>query len=185
MAYYHVQHWRPSQLLNGLIDSPVGLLSWIGYFFSHRIPSPNVDPKATLNVSALLTNLSLFWLTKSIGTSFLPYTINEFLPEIVMESKNYIQQPFGFSEFPEEIVTTPAAWAGRTGNLRWSVKASRGGHFAALEVPDVFVAHLRAAFGRKGNAADRNKSKDAIKEQTTLKGGLWDEQYQRASKGRL
>ena len=160
----------------GLTDSPLGLLGWIGHFLQARLPPLTPGTSKTLTVHSLLTTVTLSWLTRSIGTSFLPYTNNAYLPDIVIDPKQYIRVPFGFSEFPREIVTIPASWVAGTGNLVWAAKASDGGHFAALEVPSIFTAHLRSAFRQKGAEA----KKEGIKTMEVMKGGLWDVEYNRS-----
>ncbi len=177
MAYYYMQRWRPAQLSNGLIDSPLALLSYLGWFYQFRLPPLNRGNGTTLNVNSMLEIVTLFWLTSSIGTSFLPYTLNDLLFNIVMDPKERIKQPFGYSGFPEEIVLCPTSWIAATGDLRWNAKATIGGHFAALEVPQIFTEHLRTAFSKGGK---RESREGGIKEMDVLKGGLWDAEFKKA-----
>ncbi|KDN39090.1 alpha/beta-hydrolase [Tilletiaria anomala UBC 951] len=178
MAYYHVQHWRPAQLLTALTDSPLGMLGWIGAFLQDPLPPLTPGESKTLTVKALLTNVSMFWLTRSIGTSFLLYTVNAFLPDIVMDPQQFIRVPFGFTEFPRELASTPALWVAGTGNLVWAAKASKGGHFAALEVPEVYVEHMRNAFAKQGHARrTKGEGEGGIVKMDVAKAGLWDREY--------
>lgn len=97
MAYYNIQGTRPAQLSASLIDSPVGLLSWIGHFFVAMGSSP------TMTLDSVLKDVSLYWFTGCIGTSFLVYGTNPLLSELHKDPKNFIKVPFGYSGFPKEL----------------------------------------------------------------------------------
>ncbi|SPO40839.1 related to Epoxide hydrolase 1 [Pseudozyma flocculosa] len=173
MAYYHVQKLRPTQLLYGLIDSPVGILGWLGYFYDVMTSSKPDHP--TLNVKDLLETATLFHFTKSIGSSFLPYTNNPMLPDIHGAPEYRLKVPLGYSDFPDEIFNTPRGYVDRTtagGRTRWIAKATRGGHFAALEEPTIFASHLRNAFSPGGQWTGHHD--DGIRK-AEIDGGLWDE----------
>lgn len=149
------------------------MLSWIGHFFIKIFADPS-SPKTTLNLQSVLVNISLYWFTASIGTSFLPYASNQYLSDIVKDPEYYIRVPFAFSGFPNEISDSPAKWVENTGELKWWSKATKGGHFAALEVPEIFTEHVRNAFAKGGKMKGFN-TKGGIKEEGLLiKGGIWD-----------
>ena len=57
---------------------------------------------------------------------------------------NYIKKPFGYSLFPKEIMPCPVSWVAKTGNLVWSNTHDRGGHFAALEQPELLWGDIEA-----------------------------------------
>ncbi|ETS63073.1 hypothetical protein PaG_02848 [Moesziomyces aphidis] len=182
-AYYDVQRTRPAQLLYGLVDSPVGLLGWLGNIYdtlSERAPD---HPR--LNMDACLEIATLFWFTSSIGTSFIPYTVNVFLPEIHGSAEYKLPVPLAYSDFPQELVNTPKFVVDATttsGKTRWIAKSPVGGHFAAHEEPTIFVSHLRNAFSRGGKW--KGHEEDGI-QSAQIAGGLWDEvrdQEARASK---
>ncbi|GAK63711.1 epocide hydrolase domain-containing protein [Moesziomyces antarcticus] len=182
-AYYDVQRTRPAQLLYGLVDSPVGLLGWLGNIYdtlSERAPD---HPR--LNMDACLEIATLFWFTSSIGTSFIPYTVNLFLPEIHGSAEYKLPVPLAYSDFPQELVNTPKFVVDATttsGKTRWIAKSPIGGHFAAHEEPTIFVSHLRNAFSRGGKW--KGHEEDGI-QSAQIAGGLWDEvrdQEARASK---
>lgn len=182
-AYYDVQRTRPAQLLYGLVDSPVGLLGWLGNIYdtlSERAPD---HPR--LNMDACLEIATLFWFTSSIGTSFIPYTVNIFLPEIHGSAEYKLPVPLAYSDFPQELVNTPKFVVDATttsGKTRWIAKSPVGGHFAAHEEPTIFVSHLRNAFSRGGKWIGHEE--DGV-QSAQIAGGLWDEvrdQEARASK---
>ena len=184
-AYYTVQKLRPAQLSYGLIDSPVGILGWLGFFF--ELATQGKPDHPTLNIPDLLETATLFHMTRSIGTSFLPYTINPYLPDIHADPAYRLAVPLAYSDFPDEIVNTSKTFVDRTtyNGTHWIAKATKGGHFAALEEPSVFVSHLRNAFSPKGKWAGHET--DGIKT-SKIVGGLWDhvrEQQARSSGSKL
>ncbi|KAJ1601857.1 hypothetical protein NDA14_007132 [Ustilago hordei] len=182
-AYYDVQRTRPVQLLYGLVDSPVGLLGWLGNIYDTLAERRPNHPR--LNMDACLEIATLFWFTSSIGTSFIPYTNNTFLPEIHGAPEYKLPVPLGYSDFPDELVNTPKFVVDATttsGKTRWIAKSSVGGHFAAHEEPTIFVSHLRNAFAKGGKW--KGHESEGI-ESPQIAGGLWDEvrdQQARASK---
>ncbi|PWY98466.1 alpha/beta-hydrolase [Testicularia cyperi] len=182
-AYYDVQRTRPVQLLYGLVDSPVGLLGWLGNIYDSLCEARGED-HPRLNMNACLETATLFWFTSSIGTSFIPYTNNVFLPEIHGDAEFRLSVPLGYSDFPSELVNTPKFVVDGTttsGKTRWMAKSPIGGHFAAHEEPDIFISHLRNAFSRGGRWTGHES--DGI-ESPQVAGGLWDEvrEASRASK---
>ena len=91
-----------------------------------------------LPLSAILDSATLYWFTETISKSLYPYrnvlqSPYHDLPEF------YIHKPFGFSFFPNETTPTPIAWVATTGDLMWSRTHEEGGHFAALERPEIFL----------------------------------------------
>ena len=60
-----------------------------------------------------------------------PWAINE-----------YIKKPFGYSYFPREVAPAPRSWSATTGNLVWHRQHSEGGHFAALEKPELLLGDV-------------------------------------------
>lgn len=183
-AYYDVQRTRPVQLLYGLVDSPVGLLGWLGNIYDTLTERNPDHPR--LNMDACLEIATLFWFTRSIGTSFIPYTNNIFLPEIHGAAEYKLPVPLGYSDYPDELVNTPKFVVDATttsGKTRWIGKSPKGGHFAAHEEPTIFVNHLRNAFAKGGKG--KWEGKDEGIQSAQIVGGLWDEvrdQEVRASK---
>ncbi|KAN0061585.1 hypothetical protein ACQY0O_006432 [Thecaphora frezii] len=173
LAYYQIQRYRPTQLLYGLTESPIGLLGWLGYVYD--VVTANNPTHPTLNTKDLLETATLFHFTKCIGTSFLPYANNPYLPDIHASPEFRLAVPLGFSDFPNEMVNIPLAHVDKTctsGKARWAVRGKKGGHFAALEEPQDFVSHLRNAFSPNG--VWKGHEEDGIRT-PTIRGGLWDE----------
>jgi microsomal epoxide hydrolase len=94
----------------------------------------------------LLSNISLYWFTGAIGSSFFPYYFRMHRPWPIPEGAA-ITVPTGYTEFPREILRPPRSLAERTYTdiRRWTVMP-RGGHFAAMEQPDALATEVRAFF---------------------------------------
>jgi pimeloyl-ACP methyl ester carboxylesterase len=144
-GYQWIQGTRPQTLAFGLTDSPAGLAAWIVEKF--RVWSDcGGDVESVFTKDQLLANISLYWFTGAIGSSFWPYYARMHgqwpIPEGVT-----VDVPTGYCEFPREILRPPRSLAKRTYTdlRRWSVMP-RGGHFAAMEQPDALADEVRAFF---------------------------------------
>ena len=144
-GYQWIQGTRPQTLSFALTDSPSGLAAWIVEKF--RVWSDcNGDVESAFTRDQLLANISLYWFTGAIGSSFFPYYFRMHRPWPIPEGGR-IEVPTGYAAFPREILRAPRSLAERTyTNLqRWTVM-SRGGHFAAMEEPDALADDVRAFF---------------------------------------
>jgi pimeloyl-ACP methyl ester carboxylesterase len=150
-ALQHYQQWdagystqqrtRPQTVGYALVDSPVGLAAWI-YEKMWAWTDNTGLPESALDRRAMLDNLTLYWLTASGASSARLYweSFGSFAPaEITL--------PVACSIFPREILPAPRKWVERhcTRLVHWG-ELDRGGHFAAWEQPDLFVAELRKGF---------------------------------------
>ena len=144
-GYQWIQGTRPQTLAFALTDSPAGLAAWIVEKF-RAWSDCGVDLESVFTRDRLLANVSLYWFTGAIGSSFWPYYARMHGPWPIPDGAT-IDVPTGYSEFPREILRPPRSLAERTFTdlRRWSVMA-RGGHFAALEQPDALAAEVRALF---------------------------------------
>ena len=144
-GYQWIQGTRPQTLSFALTDSPAGLAAWIVEKF--RVWSDcNGDVESAFTRDQLLANISLYWFTGAIGSSFFPYYFRMHRPWPIPEGGR-IEVPTGYAAFPREVLRAPRSLAERTyTNLqRWTVM-SRGGHFAAMEEPDALADDVRAFF---------------------------------------
>jgi pimeloyl-ACP methyl ester carboxylesterase len=144
-GYQWIQGTRPQTLAFALTDSPVGLAAWIiEKFFAWSDCGGDLDSAFTKD--ALLANISLYWFTGAIGSSFWPYYARMHGPWPIPEG-GAITIPTGYSEFPREILRPPRSLAARTYSdiRRWTVM-SRGGHFAAMEQPEALAKEMREFF---------------------------------------
>jgi len=143
-GYQWIQGTKPQTLAFGLTDSPAGLAAWIVEKF-RRWSDCGGDVEAAFTRDALLANISLYWFTGAIGSSFWPYYARMHGPWPVPDGG--ISVPTGYAEFPHEILSPPRSLAARTYTdiRRWTVMP-RGGHFAAMEQPEALAAEVRAFF---------------------------------------
>lgn len=144
IGYQWIQGTKPQTLSYGLTDSPAGLAAWIvEKFYTWSDCQGNLD--AYLGRDAILTNIMLYWVTGAIGSSFWPYYARLHGPWPVPDNQR-IDVPTGYVEFPKEILRPPRSLAERVYNIQgWTVK-QRGGHFAAMEQPEVLAQEIRNFF---------------------------------------
>ena len=142
-AYQNIQGTKPQTVGVGLNDSPAGLAAWIVEKF-HGWSDNDGNVESAFTKDQLLTNITLYWVTGTITSS----------ARIYYESRHtrstrpvqYVEVPTAGAVFPKEILFTPRAWAETGYNIvRWTVMPS-GGHFAALEEPELLVDDIRAFF---------------------------------------
>ena len=144
-GYQWIQGTRPQTLAFALTDSPAGLAAWIIEKF-RAWSDCGGDPESVFTKDHLLANISLYWFTGAIGSSFWPYYARRHGPWPIPDGET-IGVPTGYSEFPREILRPPRSLAARTYTdiRRWSVMP-RGGHFAAMEQPEALARELREFF---------------------------------------
>lgn len=143
-AYAALQTTKPQTLAYGLNDSPVGLAGWIVEKF-RAWSDCGGDVEKRFSKDELLTNLMIYWVTQTIGSSFLPYAESQRQPP--QNAQGRVEVPTGVAIFPKDIVPAPREYAERFFNLQHWTQMPRGGHFAALEEPELFVQDLREFFG--------------------------------------
>jgi epoxide hydrolase len=138
-AYFQVMATRPQTLAYGLADSPVGQLAWIVEKFQEWTHDADV-PDDAIARDRILTNVMLYWLTGTAGSSSRLYYENMHSGEWPQPS----QVPTGVAVFAEDVAIRRYAEQGNN-VVRWT-EFDRGGHFAALEAPDLLVGDVRAFF---------------------------------------
>ena len=144
-GYQWIQGTRPQTLAFGLTDSPAGLAAWIGEKF-RAWSDCDGDPESVFTKDQMLANISLYWFTGAIGSSFWPYYARMHGPWPIPNDAT-IDVPTGYTEFPREILRPPRSLAARvyTDLRRWSVMPS-GGHFAAMEQPEALAREIAEFF---------------------------------------
>ena len=144
-GYTWIQGTKPQTLAYGLTDSPVGLAAWIVEKF-HTWSDHKGDLDGYIGRDAMLTNIMLYWVTGAIGSSFWPYYARMHGPWPIPDGAR-IQVPMGYAEFPKEILRPPRSLAEKMYSdiRRWS-KMPKGGHFAALEQPELLAQEIREFF---------------------------------------
>ena len=145
-GYQAIQGTKPQTLAYGLADSPAGLAAWIVEKF-RGWSDCNGNPENAISRDEMLANISLYWFTGAIGSSFWPYYARLHGGWPIPEGRT-IDVPLGYAEFPKEILTPPRSLAEKTYTdiRRWSVMP-KGGHFAALEQPELLAREIREFFG--------------------------------------
>jgi pimeloyl-ACP methyl ester carboxylesterase len=140
-AYGMIQGSKPQTLAYGLEDSPAGLAGWIVEKF-RSWSDCNGDIESRFSKDELLTNITIYWATQTIRSSFSYYGNIGGSP---VQPGEHIEVPAGFARFPKDIpgIDPPRELAERHLRIaRWTVMP-RGGHFAALEEPDLLAEDLR------------------------------------------
>ena len=143
-GYNHIQSTKPQTLSYGLNDSPVGLAAWI--VEKYRTWSDcGGDVERRFTKDELLTNITIYWVTQTIGSSVRMYYDNQ-RGTWVMGKDELVPVPTAVAVFPGEISRPPKEWAERSFNVcRWTEMPS-GGHFAALEEPELLAEDVRDFF---------------------------------------
>jgi len=144
-GYQWIQGTRPQTLAYALSDSPAGLAAWIAEKF-HRWSDCDGVIENAVSRDDLLANITLYWLSGAIGSSFWPYYARLHRPWPIPEGKT-VDVPMGYAAFPKEILRPPRSLAARTYTdiRQWSVM-EKGGHFAALEQPAALAAEVERFF---------------------------------------
>ncbi|MFD6389775.1 epoxide hydrolase family protein [Nocardia sp. NPDC060259] len=140
-GYFRIQSTRPQTLAYGLHDSPIGQLAWIVEKFKEWTFPADGLPEAAVDRDRLLTNVMLYWLTGTAGSSAALYYE-------AMHTRSWptspLTTPTGVAVFAEDVAIRRYA-EGNADIVHWS-EFDRGGHFAAMEAPDLLVGDIRAFF---------------------------------------
>lgn len=141
-GYAHEQATRPDTLAAGLNDSPAGLLAWIVEKLVEWSDTPPGDPQLLerrISRERILTEVMIYWVTQSIGTSFQPYFEDNARPTITspvtVPAAVYIQRHE--ADYPETLARRYYL------DLRVFERLSEGGHFAIAEVPQAMASRVR------------------------------------------
>lgn len=152
MGYYQQQSTRPQTLNVLLADSPVGVAAWIFEKFGEWADVPRnaegtPDVWQAFDEDLLLTNIMLYLVTNSIVTSTWFYRGNLLEGAFVFPPGTGVTVPTGVAAFPDPIFDRPLrSYTERSYNIvHWNDMPS-GGHFAALERPELLLADMRSFF---------------------------------------
>jgi len=143
-AYQEIQGKNPQTLGYGLTDSPAGLAGWIVEKF-YAWTDNNGSPDDAVTRDQLLTNLTVYWVTKTINSSVRLYCESQRTDRFGPVGE-FIATPTAAAVFPKEIFRVPKAYAESRFNLVRYTRFDRGGHFAALEEPDLLVQDVQMFF---------------------------------------
>jgi pimeloyl-ACP methyl ester carboxylesterase len=139
-AYFQIQGTRPQTIAYGLTDSPIGQLAWIAEKFKEWTHPSTELPEKSIDRDRMLTNVMLYWLTATGASSAHLYYEST-------HSNNWPTPsavPTGVAVFAEDVPIR--RFAEQVNNIvHWS-EFDRGGHFAAMEVPDLLTGDVRDFF---------------------------------------
>ncbi len=143
-GYNHLQATKPHTAGYALNDSPVGLAAWILEKFRSWSDCGGAIERV-FNRDELLTNVMIYWVTGTAPSSMrLYYELRE--QPLQISPENRVAPPVGVAVFPKEIPMPPRALAERGYNIQRWTAMPRGGHFAAMEQPELLAEDIRAFF---------------------------------------
>ncbi|WP_322778519.1 epoxide hydrolase [Frankia sp. Cas4] len=142
-GYWKIQGTRPHTVGSALMDSPAGLAGWIVDKFRSWTDCDG-DVERAFTKDQLLTNITIYWVTQTIASSARWYYENAGVGG--QSEPPRVEVPTGYADFPGEHYRMPLAWARPRINIVHVSSMPKGGHFAALQVPDLFVDELRTFF---------------------------------------
>ena len=143
-GYANEQSTKPQTLGVALNDSPAGLLAWIVEKF-RTWSDCDGHPENVFTRDQLLTNVMLYWVTRTSASSARLYWEHQHRGS-GQGAPDYVAVPTGIARYPKEVVRFPRSWVERRYNVTHWADMPRGGHFAAMEQPELFVDDLRAFF---------------------------------------
>jgi epoxide hydrolase len=141
-GYAQIQSTRPQTLAYGLTDSPVGQLAWIVEKFKEWTHPRAGVPEDSVDRDHMLTNVMLYWLTATAGSSARIYYEGAHAGSWGAPERSTV--PTGVAVFAEDI--SIRRYAEREHNIVHWTDFDRGGHFAAMEEPDLLVGDVRTFF---------------------------------------
>jgi len=146
-AYNMIQSTKPQTIGYGLNDSPAGLAAWIlEKFYTWSDCKGNIENSFTKD--ELITNIMIYWVSQTINSSaraYLEEARATYTQPGGLRSGQHVDVPTGVAIFPAEA-PVPREWADRKVNVQRFTKMPEGGHFAALEKPELWVGEIRAFF---------------------------------------
>ena len=151
-GYSHLQGSRPQTLAVAMTDSPVGVAAWILEKFGAwadvtRDADGRPDLWAAFDADTLLTNIMLYLAPQAFATSSWMYRGRVLERSGQFAPGTRITVPTGVAAFPDPVFPPPPrSQAAKTYNVTHWTDMPKGGHFAALEQPDLLLADIRAFF---------------------------------------
>lgn len=143
-GYGHAQATKPQSLAFGLNDSPIGLAAWIIEKFRDWSDCDG-EVERRFTKDELLTNVMIYWATETIHSSMRLYFEAQ-TRLLQFKEGDFVRVPCGIARFAKEAPFPPREWIERGYNVqRWS-EFPTGGHFAAMEEPDLLVNDIREFF---------------------------------------
>jgi pimeloyl-ACP methyl ester carboxylesterase len=144
-AYMAMHRTKPQTAAFALNDSPAGLAGWIVEKL-RAWSDCDGEIERRFSKDEILTNVTIYWLTGTIGSSMRMYRANSQIPPAQLAKR--VEVPSGFSFFPAEVGRhhPPRRWLDRVANVVRVTEPPRGGHFAPFEEPELYAEELRDFF---------------------------------------
>jgi pimeloyl-ACP methyl ester carboxylesterase len=142
-GYSHSQGTKPQTLAYALTDSPAGLAAYILEKFRTWSDCDGAV-ETVFSKDTLLTNIAIYWFTQTIGSSMRLYWDRQRAPAYAPIVRPAV--PFALAAFPKELSTPPRSLMERVFRVDRYTVMERGGHFAALEQPEMLAADIAAFF---------------------------------------
>jgi pimeloyl-ACP methyl ester carboxylesterase len=143
-AYAHIQRTHPQTAAYGLNDSPAALAAWILEKFRDWSDC-NGNLWSRFTRDELLANVTLYWMTETIHSSFRLYWEGARAP-IQLQEGDFASVPCAIACFPKEAPFPPRAYVERGYNVQRWTQMPRGGHFAAAEEPELLAGDIWSFF---------------------------------------
>ena len=145
-GYRTQQATKPQTLSYGMMDSPVGIAAWILEKFYFWSDIKNKDIESVYSKDTLLANIMIYIVTKTFNTaSWIYYGRREEGGRYFPKDFHQIEVPTAIANFPKEMSAwPPRSYVKRIFNVKRWTDMSKGGHFAALEQPDLLVDDIKA-----------------------------------------
>jgi epoxide hydrolase len=145
-GYYKEQSTKPQTIGYSLDDSPAGLAAWIVEKF-RTWSDCDGDVERSFTKDQLLDNLMVYWVSATAHSSArMYYEFNQGLHDGSLDLFSPVTPPVGYARYPKEIMRTSRRWAEAQYPISHFSDQERGGHFAAFEVPELFVPDVRECF---------------------------------------
>lgn len=144
-GYRTQQATRPQTLSYAMVDSPVGIAAWLVEKFNSWSDTEGNDVESAHSRDDLLTSIMIYITTRCFNTaSWVYYGRREEGGRILSHDHRRVEVPTACALFPAEILAwPPRSYVERIYNVQQWSKMPRGGHFAAMEEPDLLVADIR------------------------------------------
>ncbi len=145
-GYRTQQATKPQTLSYAMMDSPVGVAAWIVEKFHSWSDTKGDDIESAHTKDALLANIMIYLITRTFNTaSWIYYGRREEGGRILSRDRKRVEVPTGCALFPAEMLSwPPRSYVDRVYNVTHWTKMPRGGHFGAMEQPDLLIEDIRA-----------------------------------------
>ena len=145
-SFFFLQASEPQTLAYALTDSPVGWLAWMISKFQ-LLTDNNGDFLTAVDRDTFLTDVTLYWVTDTVGSAMRIYRENRLTREEAAPT-SHLETPVAYADFPREVAVPPFRWITEKYNVVQKTEMPKGGHFAALEQPGLLLDDVRKFFAK-------------------------------------